>query len=99
MVSAADLMQKDFLKVEKDSVLSQVFGKMISSKKTVAIVMDKNNFAGLISIKGFLRKKISNPSEAKTGTFLEAVPSLEASTPERLRYLTGGRSLRPMPGV
>ncbi|MDD5148108.1 MAG: CBS domain-containing protein [Candidatus ainarchaeum sp.] len=100
MVSAADLMQKDFLAVEKDSSLSRVIGKMVSSKKSVAIVLDNYSFAGIVSIRSIAGKNISNPAEVKIGAFAQAVPVLEPEMQiEKIADLFFSANVRILPVV
>ncbi len=100
MVVASDLMEKDFLRIEKDSVLSQAIGKMVSSKKPVALVFDNNAFAGLISIKILARKTISNPSETKISSLAEAMPALEETMPiEKIADLLFSSDARVLPVI
>jgi CBS domain-containing protein len=100
MVVASDLMEKDFLKIEKDSVLSQTIGKMVSSKKPVALVFDNDVLAGLVSIKIIARRTISNPVETKIGSLVETMPLLEETTPiEEIADLLFSSDSRVLPVV
>ncbi|HLD58414.1 MAG TPA: CBS domain-containing protein [archaeon] len=97
-ITAVDLLEKNFLRVEKDSSISQLIGKMISSKQGSALVFQGDSFLGLVSKRELARKKIVNASKIKVASVLEAAPVLSSDTEiEKIAELMFSSGARVLP--
>lgn len=55
---AKEVMRTDFVKVDKEDVVSKLIGKFRLSKKTEAVVLDKKRYAGIVSKRKMLKSRM-----------------------------------------
>ncbi len=78
-IKAKDIMNKDFLKIDKEEVISKLIGKLIRYKKDEAVIFDKDRFFG-ITRKYYLIKSKLDPTKAKISTVTFKPPVVEEDT-------------------
>jgi CBS domain-containing protein len=88
MVTAQDLLRKEFVSVDVKDSVSQMLGAMKKSKLRSALVFDGKKYLGIISKRFLLTSRI-NPAEMKVGNIIKKrsksktpfyVPILEPAT-------------------
>ncbi|MBI4053683.1 MAG: CBS domain-containing protein [Candidatus Diapherotrites archaeon] len=96
-VSAADLVDGDFLRVSASDPVSKTMNQFISTKNKNALVFDGKNFSGIVSWRSLYRgtkdfSKVSNSSVT------EKAPALSPADPvERIAKLMLETGLRTLP--
>ena len=58
MVNAKDLMKSNFVKIDLNDTLSQLFGKLRLKKQTFAVVFDGNKYRGITGRKWMLTSRV-----------------------------------------
>jgi CBS domain-containing protein len=97
MVVASDILRKDVLRIDADSVLSEALGIIIKNKEPCLAVFEGNSHRGIFSHRALLRKRVVY-SYAKVKNFVdEFVPNLDANDDLlkiiSLMYQSGSRVL------
>jgi len=101
MFKAVDVMNKDFVKIDKNDSLSLVIGKLKKANQRIAVVFDKNKYIGIVARKLLYRSKI-DPIKTKIGKFVikphSITPQTDMLTGAELMYASYPSILPVMKG-
>src|SRR3989344_8623446 len=78
MVTAADLLFTDFVKIDANDVISAFLGAIKKKETTFALVFDGKSYVGFADKKALLRSRF-DPAETKVKHAIKHVPLLSPS--------------------
>jgi len=89
MITAKDLLRKDYLRIDVNDTISHFIGQCQQLKTTCALVFDGNDYLGIIDKHVVVNRRI-NPSNTKVSNIINKrsqsrttffVPTIEEDTP------------------